>query len=321
MKSNTTEEHIFWGLAGKVLSGDSNASESRQLETLMEHDGQLREVFEEMKTDHHTISTLNNLEKVDVDRAWANQLSLIQDNERKKRNLKLMMGVAATVLVFVIVGYFFRGGDKFRHETLSNQERIILPDGSAVTLNRNSQITYDATFGRRDRKLKLSGEAYFEVIRNPDKPFVVNTSQGFVKVLGTSFNVNAKRNTEVYVRSGKVLFSTLDGESKRLLTKDQFAYSENNQIAPSTYKNDDSPLLWMTKDLLFNNASLSEVMDKLGRVYNVDFSFADTASDCRHTGHYDNVSLDVILESLKTIYEINILEVDGKTKVNFVSCH
>ena len=85
----------------------------------------------------------------------------------------------------------------------------LLPDGSEVYLTKGSRLKYSENFNKELREVSIKGEAFFTVISNPDKPFIVHTGEAKIKVTGTSFNVSAPVNNqdvEVVVRTGKVLF-------------------------------------------------------------------------------------------------------------------
>lgn len=89
------------------------------------------------------------------------------------------------------------------------RSKISLPDGSQVWLNADSKLTYTEDFGEKKRELSLTGEAFFDVVKNPDKPFIIHVDKASVRVLGTSFNVksySSDASIETSVVSGKVAF-------------------------------------------------------------------------------------------------------------------
>ncbi|MBK7131283.1 MAG: FecR domain-containing protein [Bacteroidales bacterium] len=91
---------------------------------------------------------------------------------------------------------------------------ISLPDGSKISLNRNSQLTYRENFGKKNRNVKLTGEAFFEIAPDASKPFIIDAGKADVRVVGTSFNVitnNTESEVEVYVKTGKVILSDKSG--------------------------------------------------------------------------------------------------------------
>ena len=108
------------------------------------------------------------------------------------------------------------------------KREIVLSDGSIVVLNSNSSITYPESFGDT-RNVKLSGEAYFKVHRNPQKPFIVTVHGVSVKVLGTSFNIESydHRETKVSVLAGKVEVSSPSGKKVQLTKNQQASLKED----------------------------------------------------------------------------------------------
>jgi transmembrane sensor len=106
---------------------------------------------------------------------------------------------AVIFLAFFVGKIFFQPANTTNNTMLSNQivvplgskSNVRLPDGTEVTLNAGSKLTYDFNYGKKDRVVSLVGEAYFKVAKNKNKPFIVNTSKANIKALGTEFNVKA----------------------------------------------------------------------------------------------------------------------------------
>jgi len=187
-------------------------------------------------------------------------------------------------------------------ETASFQRQVILPDGSIAYLNGNSSMKYPKSFGAHNRKVTLSGEAFFKVIKNPIKPFIVETKSARIRVLGTSFNVLApldKDRVEVLVKTGIVSLSSLQNKSNRVyLIKGEFGTMENGKAEKSKAPGENY-LSWQTKKFQFKNAELKNVAETLSRAYATHILLdSDSIGQLRLTSTYNQVSLKTIIQSL-----------------------
>lgn len=143
-------------------------------------------------------------------RMWGN----IEQATLKKRNRSyLWMAAASIIAALFITGYFYlqisekEGINPMVVTTYRDDIRLLrLPDGTKVWVNQNTKIEYPESFDGNNRNVTLEGEAYFDVARNPEKPFIITSGTITTTVLGTSFNVSAYpyKNAEVHVKSGKV---------------------------------------------------------------------------------------------------------------------
>ena len=153
-----------------------------------------------------------------------------------------------------------------------------LPDGTQGWLNSGSSLKYATNFPV-NRKVQLSGEAWFEVIHNKNKPFVVSTPALDVQVLGTKFNVAAFLNenvTEVVLQEGKVQVDGTDKEfSAKLKPNERFIYDELLKTSTIQNVNADQFSAWKDGLLVFRNEPLSEVLKRIGRWYNVEIVMTD----------------------------------------------
>lgn len=158
------------------------------------------------------------------------------------------------------------------------QYQIILPDGTKIWLNSASIFKYPASFSDfKERKVELSGEAYFEVSKNKQQPFIVKTDKQEIEVLGTHFNVNA------YKDEPNNRTTLLEGSVKVLISGGNNVIIEPGQqvlVASGTInvKNVDTEAIidWKNDEFVFNNENLGSIMRKIARWYNVDVVFIDT---------------------------------------------
>jgi transmembrane sensor len=155
---------------------------------------------------------------------------------------------------------------------------MILPDGTKVTLNHSSKIVFPDEFSKNTREVTLSGEAFFEVTPNPEKPFIIKTNGASVKVLGTSFNVYAYNNVptvEVIVKTGKVelreILSTDSSKSDKvlLLAGEKGVFNKDNGKISKENNLNSNNLSWITHEIKFNYTQLDDVINTLRRTYNL----------------------------------------------------
>lgn len=146
-----------------------------------------------------------------------------------------------------------------------------LEDGSRVWLNAGSELSYPARFKGKQRVVYLKGEAYFDVMRNEEKPFVVQVEDVQVKVLGTEFNVTAYGNGKVETVLVEGAVSMNHGEKKVLLKPNQKGMFEADDNLISVEDVDVLPYVaWKNGDFIFKDESLESIMDKLSRWYDLE---------------------------------------------------
>jgi transmembrane sensor len=240
----------------------------------------------------------------------------ISNSNFRVRNLFYKISkIAAVAVLFISIplATIFYGTGK--NETINQMtakseiKNILLPDGSQVILNANSSISYTEDF-KQNRNLKLIGEAFFKVVKNPKSPFVVETSQFKTKVLGTSFNVKAYPNTinTVSVVTGKVEVNSKENLAwKSILIKNQWL-SIKKQEAPQL-SNDDAKDFnaWTKNILIFQNSSLRETAITLENQFDVTILFEKRElEELRITGKFKEENLNNILNSIALVKQLEI---------------
>jgi ferric-dicitrate binding protein FerR (iron transport regulator) len=177
------------------------------------------------------------------------------------------------------------------------QYRLTLPDGTQVWLNAASSITYPAAFTGKQRNVKISGEAYFEVTEDKGKPFVVEVDGGMpVEVLGTHFNVNN------YVDEGPVKTTLLEGSvriDQVILKPGQQARADGQRLTVTGNINVDKVMAWKNGLFNFEDASLQEVMRQLERWYDITVVYEGRIPDIQFEGEISrNINLSNLLRVL-----------------------
>ncbi|NQX37770.1 FecR protein [Pedobacter steynii] len=187
---------------------------------------------------------------------------------------------------------------------VGGQYQIVLPDGTKVWLNAASSLKFPSTFARLvNRKVELRGEAYFEVAKNKQQPFIVKTVGQEVEVLGTHFNINTykdEQGVKTTLLEGSVKIHN-DLESKILKPGEQSTLTSRRFMVKTI--DVEEAVAWKKGYFYFNNENIESIMRKLSRWYNVDVEYEGKITD---EGFYGTVS------QTKNISQVlNILE---KTK-------
>ncbi|MBR4883175.1 MAG: FecR domain-containing protein [Bacteroidales bacterium] len=199
---------------------------------------------------------------------------------------------------------------------------ITLPDSSVVWLNSDTRIEYPEVFSGKAREVKLSGEAYFDVKKNPEWPMVITTNKGFqVKVTGTSFNIKAYDNDEVakttlYSGSISLLYKNRHNATVEKSLKpnqsvdlvDGKAYTNTN----ATPDQMEAASLWKMGKIHFDSTPVSEAIKILNRWHGTHFIVKNPEIlDYQITGNFENESIVQILELIKLTSYIDYT-IEGK---------
>lgn len=184
------------------------------------------------------------------------------------------------------------------------QYSLVLPDGTKVWLNAASSITYPAVFVDTERKVKVNGEAYFEVAKNKEKPFIVDVDgRSVVQVLGTSFNINAYADepfTRTTLLEGSLRVSSAEAKAAALIRPGQEAAIAHTATATKGVVVSDADiqeaLAWKNGLFHFNDADLSTVVRQLEKWYDISVRFEGEIPDVQLIGEMKRgVKLSTIL--------------------------
>ena len=182
---------------------------------------------------------------------------------------------------------------------------LVLSDGTKVWLNADSKIRYPISFGQDRREVSLRGEGYFEVAKDSTRPFIVSTDKMDVKVLGTTFDVNTYEDegkSFVVLVEGLVEVSAGKGES-RIITPGYMAEVDMHDVQAKIHVSKcdtEHYIAWKSGNFSFRNASLTEILKRVSRYYDVTVIREQVFEEEYYTG---DVSSDVSLESLLAVIE------------------
>jgi ferric-dicitrate binding protein FerR (iron transport regulator) len=202
------------------------------------------------------------------------------------------------------------------------KSNLTLIDGSKVVLNSGSSLKYIKNFESDLREIELIGEAYFEVTKDPNRPFIVRTGQVSTQVLGTSFNIKAFKNEdlEVSLLMGKVEVA-MDLEIPQkisLIPGESLSFKVKNQNFRKGKFDKDKVLAWTQKTIVFDKTQMAEVKRVLESWYGVEIGFANQpAKDLEISAKFNDQSLEVVLEGLSYSARFDFEIQNDKVKIYF----
>ena len=214
---------------------------------------------------------------------------------------------------------FFHSHTSYVVERVSSSDsirRVILPDHSIVWLGANSEIKYLPEFDENERRVILSGEGYFDVQKNPDKPFRVETPEFTVKVLGTRFNVscyNTRQTTDATLFSGKVVIENNKRQELLVLTPGQkVSYSKSSkQMLVENIDTENDGILLENKYITFKGATLQSIIKELQYAYGVNIIITGGLNNSTsiYTGSIQREdSLETVLRGLQNVIPFSFEE-------------
>lgn len=346
----------FWILIARKLSGEASVVELRELEALLRANPDLHfsaEIITNLWNQHPQndskkleLSYQRHLERIGTMGVVLHPESGKEESDStyllhgsRKTRLVRKLAVAASVLLLIFAGsYYYLGSTKSTKpaEPLASLEvntkngsrtKIQLPDGSKVWLNSGSTLTYDKQFGKDIREVILSGEAFFDVVRNVDKPFIIHTTAMDIKVLGTKFNVKSYAEDKVSEASlihGSIEVSLKNSDADKFLLKpNQKIVIMNDRVVKDSavklskpvvsaplfavqklnYSEKDSTFIetsWVDNKLIFENESFEDIALKMERWFDVLVEFADVnLKNERLTGSFKNETIEDALDALQ----------------------
>ncbi|MGH2649401.1 MAG: FecR family protein [Ginsengibacter sp.] len=206
---------------------------------------------------------------------------------------------------------YSKAGEEIKDEVVFNtittpkggQYQLTLADGSKVWLNAASSLHYPVAFSGNERKVELTGEGYFEVAKNKEKPFIVSVNNTEVEVLGTHFNVNA------YTDESSIRTTLLEGSVKVskgnthsfIVPGEQASISkESDEMSIIKNVNLEETVAWKNGIFQFSHANIETIMRQVARWYDVDVSFESGIPDKRFDGKfYRNVNASEVFKILE----------------------
>jgi len=302
---------VNWDILLKYINDESNTSESSEVSNWLNEQAENQYLLQYLQKRKEQLR--QPLKQDDVHDQWVLLLDRIfaqpqAINKSKPNNGYRFMGIAASLLIVSLLGWFYVHQNRQKANRLivlqtpaADRGKVTLPDGSLAYLTPNSKLTYNETYGTVNREIHISGEAFFDVKHDGKKPFVIYAAnQVKVTVLGTSFNVYSRtdKNTEVKVATGLVGITT-HGHTTFLKAGQQLEYQfTNNRIAINPVEQHDAAAL-QNQSLFFKNNNADEIAEKLQRWYNIKVIVdANAHKHPRFSGELKDTGLDNVLQAL-----------------------
>ena len=340
MNKNNLTERPDWEILGKYLSHETNTAETEQVESWANQTGKNRKELDKIRLMLEQSDSVYRLKNYDSEAAWNKVAEKMEPAHSKairwinfRRNgLKTFYKYAAIILVALLlgaVGYFIGFQNPLQeidnHEVvagLQNTNEYVLPDGSVVTLNSHSKITFPKHFNKKIRQVTITGEAFFDVKPNPEKPFVINAGEAQVKVLGTSFSVSAypeNEKVEVVVETGKVQVSckqkdSIEKPAQIFLTRgERGTLLENENKLQKRLNTDRNYLAWKTHNLVFEETPMNQVISHLKKVYHIEIEVNDeNINEMVLTAEFDKKPVDFILNVVQLTFDLNLSQENNR---------
>jgi len=262
--------------------------------------------FQELKTYSNTAQNLSP-SLFDSTEALRKVKIKISEIKRKKKAYTIKRSLVYAASICLLMGlsvtiYFI--AEKLSYQTISNNTysklEVKLPDNTTVILDKGAQIKYRKKFEAHQRKISLIGSAFFNVSRNEQKPFIINTKRTQTKVLGTSFKITSDANkTNIKVVSGKVIFTQLDNKLNKtvLLKGDSACYNANyHSILSVNKENKEKKII---EYLNYKNKSLENICTELSSIFGIEISIEDKKiKDRKLTAIFENLEITEVINSI-----------------------
>jgi ferric-dicitrate binding protein FerR (iron transport regulator) len=331
---NEDKNHIEIDLLTRSLTGEANQEELELVRHWTEASEANRKQYEEFMKVLSAAEKTSKYQNIDIEAEWSHHIntyipSVAESPSGKIFKLATVFKVAASVLLIISFSYF---GWRYMSQksvktSIAETNEITLPDGSKVTINARSKLTYHKKdFGKTSRIVSLEGEAFFEVQKNPALPFIIKLDGAEVKVLGTSFNVRAYKDMdkiEVTVAEGKVTLYQKGMEQKRVVVikGEKAVFNKSLKYVQKQMNDDRNFISWKTRLIVFENDSLSTISRTLSNVYHKNFVIQNPKlNHCTVTTTFENKDLQTVLNVLKSTLDITIEEEDNAVNIMGKGC-
>lgn len=350
-----------WLLIGRKMAAEASPQELKELEEILKNNPELHFSIQALTEFWYQSPSASAAE---IEQAYQNHLERMQSKLEDHpgsiedfvenstlfpssgrsffRRHALALTSLTTILLFVAGAIFYTMPPKKISGSLKpvaatsvistrngSRTDIVLPDGTKVWLNAGSKITYDKTFGESLRNVTLTGEAYFDVVHNAEKPFVIHTTAMDIKVLGTEFNVKSypdENTTEASLIRGSIEVTLKDKRAEKIVMKPNEKLVVSNEpgdeikpVIPAkkslkhsdpiislghlNYFSLDSTILetsWVNNRLIFEDESFEQVATRMSRWYGVSFEFGNAdIQNFRFTGNFKNESVQEALKAMQ----------------------
>jgi transmembrane sensor len=317
----------YHNLIIKFFAGEISDIEINKLKFWLNQDAENRRIFNEENELWQMSSVHTKLENYKTDTAWINISSRFGFGKNKSRSITIFKKnsfrilVAAAAITFLVaigeLSLLIAGKTSLRQMasasiTVTTNEgekaHLMLADSTEVILNSGSTLQYNRFYNIKDRNVKFTGEAFFDVRTNPEKPFVVQLDQMNISATGTRFNILSFGNedrVETTLEKGAITVSIKDKEPVKLKSGQQVVYFVKSkqvlvrEVATDTYTS------WKENKLRFNDTPFAEVLRRIGRKYNVVFEITNRdLLNLKYTATFIDEPVEKVMQMLSAVSPI-----------------
>ncbi|MCK4879801.1 MAG: FecR domain-containing protein [Bacteroidales bacterium] len=336
------ETHIdFNHLVTRYLSGELSPEELSGFQEVLRKDPGKQELLDEFRKIWDSTGAVSTEERYDLEREWALMQEKLPGFKNESGFGKTSGGGGRSLLyysyriaaVFVVglmltLSWFYVTRMAGMERVVAENEpvEVILDDGTEVIVNRHSRLRYSRKFDQQERKVYLTGEAWFDVTRDASKPFVIDAGAALVEVLGTSFNVNAYKENptvEITVESGMVALSAKQDTKDLIVMKagSGGTYHKSQRELKLIPSSDPNSISWKTRELFFEGSTLREVADLVNRVYGVNIVIMNRElASCPITVTFRDQTLEAILNVLEITLDLQATQVGDEIRLDGEGC-
>lgn len=339
----------IWKLMARALSEEASEMELTELHSLLEADPDLRRQYHSLKSNWITknatdvaddASDERKVRKILAKAEYLAEDAMANTSAKKIRKLYLPWGIAASVLLACLGFYQLHiravnanVAEVVKFKTISakvaDKKEVKLPDGSLVILNSDSKLSYDPDFNGKTREVRLEGEAYFDVTKQRDKPFIVHAGGIKIRVLGTAFNIKSykdEKNIETTLLRGEIEVTGLKNrEGKPLIMQPNqkliVAQTEKNPVeqerpvqqldiepvklvnlVAGVKQEDREETSWMYNRFEFRGDDFQTLAKSLERRLKIRVVFIDEeARKIRFNGSFENEGPEEVFSALQKV--------------------
>ena len=302
----------------KYLLGEASPEEEQVVIEWMKENETHQEYYNQFKKIWDQSKALASGSNVDVNKAWERFQNKIAGQHEPSKILRPRFSwikIAASFILIAGFGIAFmlinKNTEPKEMVAQTGQNVLIdtLSDGSVITLNKRSTITYPSKFKGSTRAIALKGEAFFNVAPDKKKPFIISVNDVEVTVVGTSFNIKSENgNTEVVVETG-VVHVTRSGKTVELNAGEKVVMHANDSIASKEAVDEKLYNYYRTKEFVCDETPLWKLVQVLNEAYDAKIIIGrKELNDKRITTIFYNESLEKILEVIHLTFDITVIK-------------
>jgi transmembrane sensor len=316
---NPSFDHIDDDLLVKHLLGETDHEEALLVEAWTNANAANKKHFLDLQTIWQESRRLAATSSVDEDAAWNRFKARLNEPKQeavvRRMGTRVWLRAVAVLVILVGTGYFsyiLLHEKPVQNLVVASHGSAItdtLPDGSVVTLNKNSELDYPSAFKGEARKVTMKGEAFFHVTPDKKKPFIINVNDVTIRVVGTSFNVRSVNGvTEVIVETG-IVQVTHHNKTVELHKDEKVKVQQQDSALLKDKVQDRLYNYYRSKQFVCDNTPLWKFVQILNEAYDANIVIDDPKlRGLLLTAPFDNESLDRILEVIHETFNIKVIK-------------